>query len=63
MVFKDSAQSIQVSVESEITGATHLSLTQVGKNNNNGVYSYQDFCFQIKILLFFYLKKNMVLQY
>jgi hypothetical protein len=37
MVFKDSAQSMQVSVESEITEATHLSLTKVGKNNNNGV--------------------------
>jgi hypothetical protein len=37
MVFKDSAQSIQVSIEPEIIGATHLSLTKVGKNNSNGV--------------------------
>jgi hypothetical protein len=37
MVFKDSAQSIQVSIEPEITGATHLSLTKVGKKTNNGV--------------------------
>jgi hypothetical protein len=56
MVFKDSAQSIQVSIEPEITGATNLSLTKVGKKPTTE-YSYQDFFFQIKILLFFYFKK------
>jgi hypothetical protein len=63
MVFKDSAQSIQVSIEPEITGATNLSLTKVGEKKPTTEYSYQDFFFQIKILLFFYSKKIMVLQY